>query len=360
MRYLIIALGIFVASTLPARAQFSIDFSAPGVSIGVNMPVYPQLVLIPGYPVYYDPYVNSNYFFYDGLYWVFWGDNWYTSEWYNGPWQLVAPEYVPQFLLLVPVRYYRSPPGYFRSWYRDGPPRWGEHWGRSWEQRRVGWDRWDRRSIPAAAPLPVYQRQYSGSRYPRAVEQQQVIRTQNYRYQPRDAVITQHFQQRTVQGQPRGQQQVQQQNQQQFQPQGNARTRVQTQQSVQQGAGPQFEQQRRQTNRQRQEELQQQQQMGQGRPPPPGPQIQGRQNGPQERVRTNAGPPPQAQGESRAPRETRAAPQGPGPGPQGGEHRGPQAQGGENRGGQEPRGGQQGKGEDKGARKGQVKQDENK
>ena len=173
MRYLVIALAIFLASALPARAQFSIDFSAPGVSIGVNMPVYPQLVRIPGYPVYYDPQVNANYFFYDGLYWVFWGDNWYTSEWYNGPWQLVAPEYVPQFVLLIPVRYYRSPPIYFRSWYRDGPPRWGEHWGRSWEQRRVGWDRWDRRSVPAAAPLPVYQRQYSGSRYPRIAEQQQ-------------------------------------------------------------------------------------------------------------------------------------------------------------------------------------------
>jgi hypothetical protein len=368
MRSLMIALAIFLASVLPARAQFSIDFSAPGVSIGFNMPVYPQLVRIPGYPVYYDPYVSSNYFFYDGLYWVYWGDNWYTSEWYNGPWQLVGPEYVPQFLLLVPVRYYRSPPSYFRSWYRDSPPHWGEHWGRSWEQRRAGWDRWDRRAAPAPAPLPVYQRQYSGSRYPRAAEQQQVIRTQNYRYQPRDAQVTQHFRQQAVQGQPRGQQQVQQQGQQQLQQQGNARSRVQTQQPVQQGTAPQVEQQRQQMNRQRQQQVQQQQQsqpaptMGQGRPPPPsGAQIQGqgRQNGPQERARTNAGP-PQAQGPPpKAPRESRAAPQG--PGPQGGENRAPQARGGENRPGPpQAQGGQQGKGEEKGARKGKVKQDENK
>lgn len=359
MRSLIIALAILFASALPARAQFSIDFSAPGVSIGVNMPVYPQLVRIPGYPVYYDPYVNSNYFFYDGLYWVYWGDNWYTSEWYNGPWQLVGPEYVPQFLLLIPVRYYRSPPIYFRSWYRDGPPHWGEHWGRSWEQRRAGWDRWDRRSVPAAAPLPVYQRQYSGSRYPRAVEQQQVIRTQNYRYQPRDTVVQQHFRQQAVQGQPRGQQQVQQQGQQQ-----TPRARMQAQQPMQQGTAPQVEQQRQQMNRRQQQQLQQQQQstqaptMGQGRVAPPGGQMQERQTGPQERARTNARP-PQAQGpEPRAPRETKAAPQG--PAPQGGENRGSQARGGDNRGDQEPRGGQQGKGEEKGARKGQVKQDENK
>jgi len=353
MRYLIVALAIFFASALPARAQFSIDFSSPGVSIGINMPVYPQLVRIPGYPVYYDPYVNSNYFFYDGLYWVYWGDNWYTSEWYNGPWQLVAPEFVPQFLLLVPVRYYRSPPSYFRVWYRDAPPHWGEHWGRSWEQRRAGWDRWDRRSAPAPAPLPVYQRQYSGSRYPRAAEQQQVIRSQNYRYQARDTVVRQHFQQRAAQSQPRGQPQGQQQGQQQFQSQGNApRPRMQTREPVQQGAAPQVEQQR--LNRQRQQQVQQQQPsqpapaMGQGRPPT---QMQGRQNTPQERARRNEGP-PQAQGPEQrgAPREARAVPQGPPPQARGGENRPgpPQAQGG------------QGRGEEKGARKGQVKPDENK
>jgi hypothetical protein len=375
MRYLIIALAILLAPALPARAQFSIDFGAPGVSIGINMPVYPQLVLIPGYPVYYDPQVNSNYFFYDGLYWVYWGDNWYVSDWYNGPWQLVGPEYVPQFLLLVPVRYYRSPPSYFRGWSRDGPPRWGEHWGRSWEQRRAGWDRWDRRSVPAAAPLPLYQRQYSGSRYPRAIEQQQAIRSRNYRYQPRDVVAQQHFQQRAAQGQLRSQQQGQQQ----LQPQGNAaRGRVQTQQPLQQGTAPQAEQQRQQMNRQRQQQQVQQQQqlqhqqqqqstqtqqMGQGRPPQSAAQMQGRQNGPQERARINAGP-AQAQGPQplSAPRETRAAAQGPGPQGGGAENRGgPQARGGENRGApQEARSVAQGKGEDKGARKGQVKQDENK
>jgi hypothetical protein len=357
MRYLIIALAILLCPALPARAQFSIDFGAPGVHIGVNMPVYPTLVPIPGYPVYYDPRANSNYFFYDGLYWVYWGDNWYASQWYNGPWQLVAPVYVPQYLLLVPVRYYRSPPVYFRSWYRDSPPHWGEHWGRTWEQRRVGWDRWDRRSVPAAAPLPVYQRQYSGNNYPRAIEQQQVIRSQNYRYQPREAVAQQHFQQRSGQGQPR----AQQQGQQQLQTQGNgSRTRTETQQPVQQGSAQQTDQ-RQQMNRQRQqqqEQLHQQQQQsvqGQGRPPQPAAQVQGRQSAPQERMRSNAGPPPQAQGSGPPARAAQAAPPS-------AENHGPQARGGENRAApqHEAKSEPQGKGEDRGARKGQVKQDENK
>ena len=350
MRYLILALALVLGPSLSARAQLSVDIGGAGFNIGINMPVYPQLVLIPGYPVYYDPYVNSNYFFYDGLYWVYSEDNWYASTWYNGPWDVVAPEYVPQFLLLIPVRYYRAPPVYFRSWYRDAPPRWGEHWGRTWEQRRAGWDRWDRRSV-AAAPLPLYQRQYSGDRYPRAIQQQQAIQSQNYRYQPRDAVAQQHFRQRAAQG---------------GQPQGNAgRTRAQTQQPAQQqGAVPQAEQQRAQVNRQRQQQQQyhqQQQQstqaqptqrMRQERPAQSAVQTQPHiQNGPQGRGPAGAGSPQAKGAETRAaPREIRAAPQA--SGPQGG--------GAQNRGGpQEARGGPQGKGGEKGAREGKVKEDKN-
>jgi hypothetical protein len=194
MRYLLIALAMLLCPVTSANAQVSVGIGLPGINIGINVPAYPKLVLVPGYPVYYDPRANLNYFFYDGLYWVYQGDNWYASSWYNGPWQLTGPEYVPLFVLRVPVRYYRRPPAYFRGWRTDAPPRWGEHWGRDWEQRRAGWDRWDHRAAPRAAPLPVYQRQYSGDRYPHAEEQQHSIRSEKYRYQPREAVTQQHFQ----------------------------------------------------------------------------------------------------------------------------------------------------------------------
>jgi hypothetical protein len=172
----------------PARAQISVGIEMPGIDIGINVPVYPDLVPVPGYPVYYDPRADSNYFFYDGMYWVYQGDTWYASSWYNGPWQSYGPEDVPLFVLRVPVRYYREPPVYFRGWVADAPPRWGEHWGRGWETRRAGWDHWDRRSAPRAAPLPAYQARFSGDRYPRAVEQQRSIRTENYAYRPREPV----------------------------------------------------------------------------------------------------------------------------------------------------------------------------
>lgn len=194
MRYVIPLLGALFLSTTPAIGQVSIGIGLPGVSIGFNLPVYPQLVRVPGYPVYYAPELGSNFFFYDGMYWVYQEDNWYASSWYNGPWEFVGPQAVPLYVLRIPVRYYRNPPEYFRGWRADAPPRWGDHWGNEWAQHRGGWDRWNRASAPAPAPLPAYQRQYSGERYPRQIEQQQAIHNQNYRYQPRDTPPRQHDQ----------------------------------------------------------------------------------------------------------------------------------------------------------------------
>ncbi len=107
-----------------AQVSVGIGIGLPGLNIGINFPSYPQLVRVPGYPVYYAPHLKSNYFFYDGMYWVYQGDNWYASSWYNGPWGIVAPEVVPAYVLRVPVRYYRQPPVYFRGWRRDAAPRW--------------------------------------------------------------------------------------------------------------------------------------------------------------------------------------------------------------------------------------------
>ncbi len=210
-RYLFIVLGMLFYSGASV-AQVSIGIGLPNVSIGINLPAYPQLVRVPGYPVYYAPRLEANFFFYDGMYWVYQDDNWYASSWYNGPWGLVGREAVPVYVLRIPVRYYRQPPAYFRGWRPDAPPRWGDRWGRDWEQRRSGWDKWNRSAAPAPAPapLPAYQRQYSRDRYPQHVAQQRELQQQRYRYRPRDPVVRQHYQERpTVQREPkpRGQEQ---------------------------------------------------------------------------------------------------------------------------------------------------------
>jgi hypothetical protein len=197
IRYGLIGLLLLsgLATSATASVSIGIGVNLPSVHIGVNLPVFPQLVPVPGYPVYYAPEMNANYFFYDGMYWVYQNDDWYASSWYNGPWEFVEPMYVPLFILRVPVAYYRDRPASFRGWHSNAPPRWNQRWGREWEQSRDGWDRWDRRAVPTRAPQPEYQRKYSGDRYPQA-EQQHKLRNQQYRYQPRDTHVREYNKQK--------------------------------------------------------------------------------------------------------------------------------------------------------------------
>jgi len=175
----------------PATAEVSIGIGLPNISIGINLQSYPHLVPVPGHPVYYAPQLRSNYFFYDGMYWIYQDDRWYASDWYNGPWGIVAPEVVPVYVLRVPVRYYRRPPAHFRGWQADAPPHWNQHWGKEWEKHRQGWDRSDRGSAPQPAPQPVYQRRYDGNQYP-DIRQQEELRARHYAYRPQDPMLREY------------------------------------------------------------------------------------------------------------------------------------------------------------------------
>lgn len=191
-RVVLLALSMFLLPVGPAVAQVSVAIGGPGFRIGINVPAYPRLVVVPGYPVYYAPAIDANYFFYDGLFWVYTGDDWYESAWFNGPWQLVSPDAIPVVILRVPVRYYRRPPPYFRGWARNAAPHWSEHWGNDWAQRRPNWAHRSTTAPQARAPLPSYQSQYSGNRYPHPVQQQQ-LESQHYHYQPHDAAVRPYY-----------------------------------------------------------------------------------------------------------------------------------------------------------------------
>src|SRR5690348_5230862 len=81
MRHALIGLLMTAATIVATPADAAVN-----VSIGINVPAYPSLVRVPNYPVYYAPSLQANYFFYDGLYWVYGADGiWYESPWYNGP-----------------------------------------------------------------------------------------------------------------------------------------------------------------------------------------------------------------------------------------------------------------------------------
>ena len=81
MSCLLLALPVLLFTATTAQAQFSMQVSLPGIDVGINMPTYPMMVQVPGYPVYYAEQTDMNYFFYDGLYWVYSEDNWYVSSW---------------------------------------------------------------------------------------------------------------------------------------------------------------------------------------------------------------------------------------------------------------------------------------
>lgn len=188
----LLVLALLALPLAAVQAQITIETGVPGLSIGINFGQPPQFTRVPDYPVYYAPQVRNNLFFYDGRYWAYVDDDWYTGDWYNGPWTRVRREYVPLYVLRVPVRYYRAPPPHFRGWGPDKPPHWDEHWGPAWARAHPDWDRWDRRQAPQPAPLPSYQKKYSGDRYP-SPERQQEIRRENYRYEPRDPVVREHY-----------------------------------------------------------------------------------------------------------------------------------------------------------------------
>jgi len=131
MLYALMALLVLVFAG-PANAQVHVD-------IGIHLPAPPPLVVVPGVAtVRYAPSAPDNFFFYGGQYWVFTNGGWHVSRGYNGPWIVVAPQYVPRPVLLVPVRYYHAPPGHWKQWQGGAPPHWEHEWGHSWAEKR-GW-----------------------------------------------------------------------------------------------------------------------------------------------------------------------------------------------------------------------------
>jgi hypothetical protein len=130
MLYALLAL-IALAFASPAAAQVHVD-------IGIHLPAPPPLVVVPGVAsVQYAPAAPANVFFYGGQYWIFANGGWHVSRRHEGPWIVVAPQFVPRPVLLVPVRYYHVPPGHWKQWQRQAPPQWEHEWGHGWAEKRA-------------------------------------------------------------------------------------------------------------------------------------------------------------------------------------------------------------------------------
>jgi hypothetical protein len=96
------------------------------INIGLGVPPIvltapPQLVVVPGTPVYYAPDVSANLFFYKGRYYTVANSVWSMAPAYGGPWTVIQIGQVPAPVVAVPVEYYKIPPGQLK---KHGPPPW--------------------------------------------------------------------------------------------------------------------------------------------------------------------------------------------------------------------------------------------
>jgi hypothetical protein len=103
------------ASATAADVQIHIGLGVPPIVLSAP----PQLVVVPGTPVYYAPNVSANLFFYQGRYYTVANGVWAVAPAYTGPWAVIQIGQVPAPVVAVPVEYYKIPPGQLK---KHGPP----------------------------------------------------------------------------------------------------------------------------------------------------------------------------------------------------------------------------------------------
>ncbi len=140
MKTKIFVLGAVVFALLGFSSIGFADFS---IGVNINPPPIvingqPEMAVIPGTYVYFDPDLSVDLFFYDGYWYRPYEGYWYRSAGYSGPWVFIDQGSVPDVFFSLPsdyrARVYRRIPYWelsrnWRTWHRN----------RYWN--RVGWER---------------------------------------------------------------------------------------------------------------------------------------------------------------------------------------------------------------------------
>jgi hypothetical protein len=83
----------------------------------------PQVVLVPGTPVFTAPNVEFNVFLFGGKYYSHHNDVWYVTPRPGAKWERVAVATVPVEVRGVPVKYYKVKPKHAKAWKHDDDDR---------------------------------------------------------------------------------------------------------------------------------------------------------------------------------------------------------------------------------------------
>jgi hypothetical protein len=118
-----------------ADVNINIGISAPPVAFAAP----PDVVVVPSGTSYvYMVPDTPGIYFYDGYWYRFYGDHWFRSTIYSGPWVYVSTSLIPAVVVDIPPYYvHYLPRGYHRIHYRD----FHSHW-REWHRDRY-WNKYD-------------------------------------------------------------------------------------------------------------------------------------------------------------------------------------------------------------------------
>lgn len=156
MRKIIFVLFVFITATIVLLpVGFIKDASADGPSIDIHLPLPlpppppqifvrpPEMIIIPGSPVFVAPHPDVDIFFYGDYWWSPRGDHWYRSRDYNGPWREMDRRYIPPPVFAFP-RDYRS---VYAHEHHIPYGQWKKQWkhGDKMEYKERKEDRWEGR-----------------------------------------------------------------------------------------------------------------------------------------------------------------------------------------------------------------------
>ncbi len=105
--------GLIVGISLgtAGAGDVNVNIGAPALVLPPPMiTVQPQVVAVPGSPVYTAPQVDFNVFLFGGKYWSHHNDVWFVAPRPGARWTRVAVAAVPHEVRAVPVTYYKVKP----------------------------------------------------------------------------------------------------------------------------------------------------------------------------------------------------------------------------------------------------------